>query len=782
MVAPRRRSTRRQEREGVQEKEPTPPPDSPSADEDPEEDPEAESEDSEPAIIEKPKKRRGRPPKSAQIAQIEPVSYDESEEGSTPAAGSPTAADSPSHMPRRRGRGRPTSSGVGRGRIRGGPSHTTVVPTDKQGNEQNVENNEIVLPEDPAGERKVDKDGNLLGGRQYRCRTFTMMNRGEQLYMLSTEPARCAGFRDSYLFFQRHKQLYKIICNEEEKFDLIKRQIIPHSYKGRAIGVCTARSVFREFGARMIVGGRKIIDDYYEQVSRDRGDVEGEIADPNDILPPPGQPYNVNQYVAWHGASSVYHNSAPPPPEVKSSGSGGLFTVSNTKRKKITSENWMSEHAANAAQFNELLSEHRRRMNDGIYEVHTNSWHYPRHMLSTAVVVEKLSDSPPNPEEFFDASVPPQSKKFHSHDNYTVEYETVAPGVTLGTTPGDMAKVIGFKDGYIPVEEYVNWECPPGLSTVPPEVYESMSEDIKKAIREQSSDESRNTKKRPHSALQDDEWERTFDSIYIKKWIDGEIETGYESDEETNDDTEMEIDTTNDTTEEWADNKLKTEKLEDDDFEIEELEDEQVQILIDLMNKAYAKEKDLEELQRERDAICQEFALAQARNVFDTEVVDDGDSDATQPMPWQERKFALRHWEWNSEIGWLWKGPNNANGGHEDDRKGDEREHEEKDEWKGDRITEVGPDGKLIWRQPMTGEEIDRGLRALGREATLWDDNGADWVVKDIVEVLVAMASLEGLTQEEADEDWQYTRNLRVYSVDWSDSPRPDTWRSPTPL
>lgn len=175
-----------------------------------------------------------------------------------------------------------------------------------------------------------------------------MMNRGEQLYMLSTEPARCAGFRDSYLFFQRHKQLYKIICNDEEKFDLIKRNIIPHSYKGRAIGVCTARSVFREFGARMIVGGKKVIDDYYEQAARIRGDVEGEIADPEDRLPPPGVEYNQNQYVAWHGASSVYHQSAPAIIETKTSGAGGLFTV-NSKKKKLTEQNWLAEICQNTA-------------------------------------------------------------------------------------------------------------------------------------------------------------------------------------------------------------------------------------------------------------------------------------------------------------------------------------------------------------------------------------------------------------------------------------------------
>lgn len=238
-------------------------------------------------------------------------------------------------------RGRPPASARGN-RSRGGPSHYTQIPLDKDGNPQEVVDDEIVLPEDPAGEQKVDKNGYLQGGREYRCRTFTLMGRGERLYMLSTEPARCIGFRDSYLFFQKHKQLYKIIVDEEEKFDMIHRDLIPHSYKGRAIGVVTARSVFREFGARIIVGGRKITDDYFETAAREAGVVEGELADPQDRLPPPGEAYNRNQYVAWHGASSVYHTGQPSVPSAQ---------IAQAQRKKkviVTDTNWMLEHARSA--------------------------------------------------------------------------------------------------------------------------------------------------------------------------------------------------------------------------------------------------------------------------------------------------------------------------------------------------------------------------------------------------------------------------------------------------
>lgn len=230
------------------------------------------------------------------------------------------------------------------GKPRGGPSHVTQVPVDKEGNALEVVDDEVVLPTDPEGEAKVDKNGRLQDGRQYRCRTFTILGKGDRLYMLSTEPARCMGFRDSYLFFQKHKQLYKIIVDEQTKRDLIDRELIPHSYKGRIIGVVTARSVFREFGARIVVGGRKILDDYQVGAARANGDVEGDLADPHDRLPRVGETYNQNQYVAWHGASSVYHSGAPSVPMP----SGKAQEGKKMKKVVVTDDNWMLEHALEA--------------------------------------------------------------------------------------------------------------------------------------------------------------------------------------------------------------------------------------------------------------------------------------------------------------------------------------------------------------------------------------------------------------------------------------------------
>ncbi|KAH8650021.1 chromatin remodelling complex Rsc7/Swp82 subunit-domain-containing protein [Xylariales sp. PMI_506] len=314
------------------------------------------------------RRRLGRPPKNRppdwDTLPIEPPNRD------------------PNDTPRRRGRG----GWRGRGGRKGQSFQPTQQSIDNEGTMIDIIDDELALDEDPEGETKVDKLGNLLGGREYRCRTFTVQGRGDRLYMLSTEPARCVGFRDSYLFFTKHKRLYKIIVDDDEKRDMIEREIIPHSYKGRAIGIVTARSVFREFGALIVVGGRRIIDDYEVATRRAEGVIEGEIADPNDRFVE-GEEYNKNQYVAWHGASAVYHTGAPSVP--LQSGK----EVVKKRRVTVTDSNWQLEHARAASTFNAEVAAIRRTNNNGVYDVHTNTLQYPVSMQPTHARVVQVADS-----------------------------------------------------------------------------------------------------------------------------------------------------------------------------------------------------------------------------------------------------------------------------------------------------------------------------------------------------------------------------------------------------
>lgn len=330
------------------------------------------------------KKRLGRPPKN------KPPGWD-LDDGTTSEVATPS---------RGRGRGRGFRGG-GRWARRGGPSHVTQQPVDKEGNMMDVVNDEVELPEDAEGEKKVDKLGHLQDGREYRCRTFTVHGRGKRLYMLSTEPARCVGFRDSYLFFAKHKRLFKIIINEDEKRDLIARQLIPHSYKGRAIGIVTARSVFREFGAQIIVGGKRITDDYEVAKARAEGVEEGSLADPKDAFKD-GEAYNKNQYVAWHGASSVYHSGQPTVPQQT-----GKMADGKKRKVMVNDVNWMLEHAREARYVY-------------FYNFHLLSYYETRILTNTnkkSIQLRNLSSSSSKPQWYLRSPHKPHALPTHHATN-----------------------------------------------------------------------------------------------------------------------------------------------------------------------------------------------------------------------------------------------------------------------------------------------------------------------------------------------------------------------------
>ncbi|KAK4069803.1 hypothetical protein Purlil1_13647 [Purpureocillium lilacinum] len=146
--------------------------------------------------------------------------------------------------------------------------------------DQLVQTGDEYLPRevDEFGEKKVTPNGQLLGGRLYRCRTFPVANRGDKLFMLATECAKKLGYRDSYLLFNKNRSLYKVVASPVEKDDLVQRDILPFSYRSRQIAIVTARSMFRQFGSRVIEEGRRVRDDYWETLARKQGFTEADSA------------------------------------------------------------------------------------------------------------------------------------------------------------------------------------------------------------------------------------------------------------------------------------------------------------------------------------------------------------------------------------------------------------------------------------------------------------------------------------------------------------------------
>jgi hypothetical protein len=117
------------------------------------------------------------------------------------------------------------------------------------------------LAVDPVGEMKVQENGQLLGGRRYRMRTFLLPEYGDRLFMLAEECRLVLGFTDLESFFAAGAPRFGVTATEE----MIN---IAHGlprYVGRqtqVFYVVTARDIFQRFGSRAILHGEAGRDDY----------------------------------------------------------------------------------------------------------------------------------------------------------------------------------------------------------------------------------------------------------------------------------------------------------------------------------------------------------------------------------------------------------------------------------------------------------------------------------------------------------------------------------------
>lgn len=217
------------------------------------------------------RRKRGRPPKIPRAGSAE----------------QPPAVNTPVRTPQMQSRPLPqqkaASPSLASPPDKTTPTKTTVkaLPTvrDHTSDQLNEEGDEYIPKEfDEAGETKVDAMGYPQGGREYKCRTFRVPNRGTKLFMLATECARVLNYRDSYLLFNKNRSLHKIIASQIEKDDLIQQDILPYSYRSRQIAIVSARSMFRQFGSRVVVNGRRVRDDYWESKARKQGFTEDDLA------------------------------------------------------------------------------------------------------------------------------------------------------------------------------------------------------------------------------------------------------------------------------------------------------------------------------------------------------------------------------------------------------------------------------------------------------------------------------------------------------------------------
>ncbi|TPX58836.1 hypothetical protein SpCBS45565_g07905 [Spizellomyces sp. 'palustris'] len=128
---------------------------------------------------------------------------------------------------------------------------------------KNVEDEDPESECDEKGELKITKDGELLGGRDFRIKTFTLPRHPTRRYMLTVDIAKTLQYRDTYIFFLKNPHITRIQGTDEDKKFLEDAGLLPGQLRRRPVSIATARSIFRAFGHKAIKRGRAIRDDYW---------------------------------------------------------------------------------------------------------------------------------------------------------------------------------------------------------------------------------------------------------------------------------------------------------------------------------------------------------------------------------------------------------------------------------------------------------------------------------------------------------------------------------------
>ncbi|OCF38702.1 hypothetical protein I317_07509 [Kwoniella heveanensis CBS 569] len=160
-----------------------------------------------------------------------------------------------------------------------------------KGVEYKVGDDEVVLPDDPKGDTKVDAEGRLQGGREYKLVTFASAGRRnpEKLYAMTIDAARACGFTDSLAFLRRYPQILKLSCSPDERELLMNMGRIAGNLKHRQVTMVSVRNVYKLLGAKIIKDGKWVTDDYYEDEAiakcQEKGIEPGTIFEEEEIIP-----------------------------------------------------------------------------------------------------------------------------------------------------------------------------------------------------------------------------------------------------------------------------------------------------------------------------------------------------------------------------------------------------------------------------------------------------------------------------------------------------------------
>lgn len=284
-----------------------------------------------------------------------------------------------------------------------------------EGNKYSIKNqeyvagdDELILPDNPKGDTKIDAEGHLLGGREYKLVTFTSPTRKNpnRVYALTIDAARACGYTDSLAFLRRCPQIVKLSCNPEEREMLIEVGRITGNLKHRMVTMVAMRNVFKLMGARLVKNGKWVDDDYNEEQALQDCETHGytphgPVTDQElaaNQYPSAGGPrpaasggVHADSYGSKAQLQSFYHPGQPTT-QFGSNGADPWADNNHQKRNRlrtdgVTREDWMLRYAEDARQVDETLRKYRE---ERIKELEgadaTRGWVYATERYSAGLI------------------------------------------------------------------------------------------------------------------------------------------------------------------------------------------------------------------------------------------------------------------------------------------------------------------------------------------------------------------------------------------------------------
>lgn len=175
--------------------------------------------------------------------------------------------------------------------------------------------------------------------------------------MFSKDPAALLGFRDSFVFLKKNVKLVKVHIDTVEKGHLVDLNLLRSTFRTREISVVTARSVFKQFGHRVVKKGKRGRDDYYytEEVDEEEDASEEE--------------HNIKD-------STEKTSSTPYIPTFEVGKNNLAHKPTSHDSSTNSNRNWLHNAAISTRQFNSSIFNYRRS-NPTSYDLLTNVYQIP---------------------------------------------------------------------------------------------------------------------------------------------------------------------------------------------------------------------------------------------------------------------------------------------------------------------------------------------------------------------------------------------------------------------